>query len=481
MRDDLHNSVLVNKPVDDLDSLVDQFNTTLRTIFDKHAPMKSRTLTNKRENPWYNNEIHEQRKLRRKLTRIWRKTKSSTDKEKMISQRDLVHNMIHTAKSTFYQHAIIKAGTDSKTLFQITSELLSDRKVNPMPDAPLETNPNDFNAFFVENINRLKERFDDSSDYKTYDCNSIVTRFHEFLPIDLDQTRKLIESAPNKSCDLDPIPTVIFKSFIDTIAPVVQKIINTSLDTGTVPSAYKSATVKPLLKKPGLETLHKNYRPVSNLSFISKLIEQTVINQLEKHSEMNGLGDDLQSAYRPDHSTETALLHIVDDLLIAMDNRNAVCLGMLDLSAAFDTINHDIMIERLVTSQGIDAPAIDWFDSYLRGRTQRVVVENHMSDPIMVEDGAVQGSKIGCRLYKKYVEPLGKLLKQSNCANHGYADDNTIWIIVNPRSESSVHLGLQLLEHTIEDVRTWMYANKLCPNDSKTLNIVTQKICHNAP
>ena len=281
-----------------------------------------------------------------------------------------------------------------------------------------------------------------------------------------------LQSAPNKSCELDPIPTHILKSVTHTIAPIVQKIINISLDEGTVPPAYKTALVKPLLKNPGLEPIHKNYRLVSNLPFVSKLIEQSVIDQLEMHAKANDLEDDLQSAYRPNHSTETALLHRVDSLLVAMDNRKAVLLGMLDLSEVFDTINHDVMLERLHISYGLDTQATKWFESYLRGRTQRVVVENHTSDAVLVEDGAVQGSKIGCRLYKVYVEPLGKLLRDSSCSNHGYADDNTVWKVVNPTCESNVLLGLQSLEQTLEEVRTWMFANKLCLNESKTEFIV---------
>ena len=309
-------------------------------------------------------------------------------------------------------------------------------------------------------------------DHAAYDGNLVRSKLETFKAVDLEYVRKLIQKAPNKTCDLDPIPTSILKATIDTIAPIVLKIINTSLDTSKMPSAFKTAIVKPLLKKPGLDLIHKNYRPVSNLAFISKLIEQSVIDQLEKHSTNNDLDDNLQSACRPHHSTETALLHIVDDLLVTMDSRHAILLGMLDLSAAFDTINHDIMLERLSSSQGLAIPVIKWFESYLRGRTQRVVVDNCISEPIAVDDGAVQGSKIGCRLYKKYVEPLGKLLKHSDCSNHGYADDNTIWKSVNPASESSVYEGITSLEYTLEEVRSWMLANKLCLNDSKTEFIV---------
>ena len=287
----------------------------------------------------------------------------------------------------------------------------------------------------------------------------------EFQPITLQKAERLVLSAPSKTCALDPIPTQIVKSVVSTIGPVIQKIINLSLAQSVVPSEFKTAIVKPLLKKPNLELIHQNYRPVSNLPFVSKLLEQSVIDELEKHFENNDLNDEFQSAYRANHSTETALLHIVNNVLTSMDNRRTVCMVMLDLSAAFDTLDHDILIERLTTTQGLGPRVTGWFNSYLRRRTQRVSVDNATSDHIQLLDGAVQGSKMGCRLYKKYVEPLGNMLKKSECDYHGYADDNTIWKSVDPKSPLDIHTGLTALNNTIERTRSWMFENKLCLND----------------
>ena len=471
--EDLRKSKLVTEPADDIDSLVSQYNSTLAELLDKHAPIQVRTITKKQKNPWYTSDIHTQRKIRRRLTRKWRKSKSIRDKQAMIDQRNKVSQIINQAKSTFYQQTITNIGNDSKRLFQTIRELLGDRKINPMPPGktPVE-NANDFNHYFIDKINRLKSSFDQGSHHSTHDGNVIDQRLPEFRPLSLEKVTKLISTAPSKTCTLDPIPTSIVKSTVNTMAPIIQKIINQSLCRSIVPSDFKTAIVKPLLKKPGLDPIHKNYRPVSNLAFVSKLIEQSVIDQLDIHFEVNKLNDQLQSAYRAHHSTETALIHTVDDILTALDNRRAVCMGMLDLSAAFDTINHDIMIERLSTSQGVNEPITAWFNSYLRGRTQRTNVEDATSDYIILDDGAVQGSKLGCRLYKKYVEPLGKLFAESDCSFHGYADDNTIWKIVDPKSPRSVHSGMLSLETTIDQARVWMFANKLCLNDSKTEFIV---------
>ena len=282
----------------------------------------------------------------------------------------------------------------------------------------------------------------------------------------------MIQAAPPKSCALDPVPTHIVKSVSDTPGPLIHKIINLSLAQSKVPSSFKTAIVKPLLKKPELDTIHKNYRPVSNLAFVSKLIEQSVIDQIEHHFESNNLNDEFQSAYRANHSTETALLHITNNILLSMDNRRAVCMVMLDLSAAFDTLDHNIMLERLSNTQGLGPCITGWFESYLRGRTQRVSVDEATSDHLHLLEGAVQGSKMGCRLYKKYVEPLGNMLQHSDCDYHGYADDNTIWKQVDPKSSIDIEFGLRALNTIVEETRRWMFANKLCLNNSKTEFIV---------
>ena len=128
---------------------------------------------------------------------------------------------------------------------------------------------------------------------------------------------------------------------------LISDIINTSLRDGIVPESFKRALVKPLLKNPGLEFLEKNYRPVSNLSYIIKLAEHVVAAQLVTHIERHGMMEAHQSAYHSSHSMETALLKVKTDIIQALDNQEVACLILLDLSAVFDTIDHDILLNRL--------------------------------------------------------------------------------------------------------------------------------------
>ena len=147
-----------------------------------------------------------------------------------------------------------------------------------------------------------------------------------------------------------------------------------------IPKSLKTAHIRPLLKKTGLDSdILKNYRPVSNLTFISKVIEKVISGRLNEHLINNSLFDPLQSAYRDKHSTETALFKVQNDILSALDAGSSAILLMLDLSAAFDTIDHNILLSRLCNVYGITGNALDWFRSYLTGRIQHVVIEDCIS------------------------------------------------------------------------------------------------------
>ena len=146
-------------------------------------------------------------------------------------------------------------------------------------------------------------------------------------------------------------------------------MINLSLSTVTMPDCLKTAVITPKLKKSTLDFEEfKNVRPVSNLMFISKIIERDVAFQLNNYLDANGLNEVFQSAYKKHHSTETALLRVDNGILRAIDDQSTVILMLLDLSAAFDTVDHSILLNRLSSRFGIKGTALHWFKSYLTNR-----------------------------------------------------------------------------------------------------------------
>ena len=208
--------------------------------------------------------------------------------------------------------------------------------------------------------------------------------------------------------------------------PIVTSIMNKSLSSDIVPQCFKHASVKPLLKKASLDpNCLKHYWPVSSLPFLSKVLERIVLKQFLQHLQSHSLLEPFQSAYRKCQSTETASLRVVNDLLHASDSGCVSFLSLLDLSAAFDTIDHNILITRLRSTFGCSGTVLEWFIFCLSCRTQSVF-EGHESTPSVLKCGVLQGSVLGPLLFTLYTHPLSTVICQSGIFYHFFADDSQL-------------------------------------------------------
>ena len=180
---------------------------------------------------------------------------------------------------------------------------------------------------------------------------------------------------------------------------------------------------RPILKKPSLDKeIFKNYRPVSNLNFISKILERVAAVQLQTHLDEAGLMTAFQSAYRRHHSTESALLDIQNDILLNIAKGSVTALTLLNLSAAFDTIDYTILLDRLNVYYGISELALGWFKSYLLGSTHLVKVGSTLSHPAALQYGVPQGSVLGRILFSLYTNPISSVIHSHSSINcHFYA------------------------------------------------------------
>ena len=189
-----------------------------------------------------------------------------------------------------------------------------------------------------------------------------------------------MKNMSSKSSILDPIPGSLMKHFFNDLLPVIADIVNLSFDNATVPINFKEAVVEPTLKKESLDhEAYKNFRPISNLSFISKVTEKVVASRLNNHLDEADLHKIFQSAYKKAHSKERALMRIHNDILRAIDDNECVILVLLDLLAAFDTVDHQILLTRLRNRFGISGKALSWIKSYLSDRTQFVKIGDEKS------------------------------------------------------------------------------------------------------
>ena len=226
------------------------------------------------------------------------------------------------------------------------------------------------------------------------------------------------------------------------------------------------AAIRPGLKKPNLDSDDlKNYRPISNLTFISKLIEKCAHMQLTKYIEDNNLFADLQSGYRKAHSCETAITRIHNDLLCIMDSETNALLLLLDLSAAFDTVNHQLLIKRLCKLYGIRGNALKWIKSYLSCRSFRVCVKQSRSNEFVLEIGVPQGSILGPLLFILYTKELQEIVSKYGLSVHLYADDTQIYLSLDVHSGT---IDLSNITECFNEIRCWMSENFLKLNEDKT-------------
>ena len=309
---------------------------------------------------------------------------------------------------------------------------------NPLPKHENEENlANEFADYFIGKIEKIRQELDTNSKYTP--SNDKIPILSEFTEVTQDEVQKIIMNLATKNCELDPFPTSILKEVLPALLPSITAIMNTSLKLGVFVQKWKVAVIHPLLKKAGLELIPKNYRPVSNLPFLSKVLEQCVLIRFSQHCDSYSLLPDYQSAYRPNYSCETFLLKIINDMLWAMEKKNVTAMVVMDLSAAFNTVDHDILLSVLENKFVIKDVALRWFESYLRPRSCNVSISSAYSAQKQLPFSVPQGSCAGPSLFLAYASTLQEVKSIANCepgkpavALNGFADDHSVKKGVSP-------------------------------------------------
>ncbi|CAB4013870.1 Hypothetical predicted protein [Paramuricea clavata] len=337
----------------DLSVLIDKYENTLKETLQQHAPQKRRIITLRPLSPWYNEEIGQEKRNRRKLERRWRASGLCIDRQLYVKQCETVNAMIKNAKTTYYSSVISSNAHNQKVLFSTVDKLLHRKPEKRYPTASSTTE-----------LRNQEEQY------------AQCVKFINFQEVTEHEIENVIDKVGKKSCELDPVPAKIFQGCQKTLLPIITKISNESLQSGCMPEILKEAVLKPKLKKDSLDyEEYTNFRPISNLKFLSKVIEKVAAGQLLEHLANNKLEEPFQSAYKRFHSAETTLLKVQNDILVAIDNRKCVVLLLLDMSAAFDTVDHELLLQRMFKRFGIDGQVLRWFQSYLQNRTQSVVID----------------------------------------------------------------------------------------------------------
>jgi hypothetical protein len=447
-----------------------ELNILLESVLDKHAPLHKIVIRHdKKPSDWYclvADILPELKRERRRAERRWKKEPLTVTKQIYDMAKERVSNVIHDAMVSFYS-AKITACSSCKELFSAVACLVGKNNASPLPSVPEPKQlPTAFSSYFKDKILTLRQAFTPSDPVTEPSTTFSGAPFSRFSVVSETDVKELILSVPPKSSEADPIPSKLVVENLNVLISVITNIFNQSLIDGVFPSEFKSAVVKPLLKKAGLDPNDfRNYRPVSNLPFLSKILEKLVLRQLVAHLSQFSLLSEHQSAYRPNHSTETVLLSVFNNLLDALDKNQAILLLLLDLSAAFDTIDHDLLLHRLQFQFGITGTPLAWIQSYLTERSQSVHIGDLRSPSVGLDFGVPQGSVLGPVLFIIYTTPLTKVIEKFSVHHEMFADDTQLMRAEDPERFENL---IETLDNCVCDVAGWMNENKLKLNPKKT-------------
>ena len=454
---------------DNVDDIVNVWNTLFLEILDKHAPIKSHRVKKKYQPEWLSSEILDCMKQRNKYKR-------NGNISEYKQMRNKVTDLIDIAKKKTYQTKIEEGKSDPRTIWKLFKEFGLKGKGNDNEnnfaikcEDNIITAESDlaklFNNYFVNVASKLQEPIINSEfEYLNTFVESKVPNDVEFkIPLTNAAFVNTFLSNLNisKSTGLDNIGPKILKLSANIIAPSLVYIINKSITSGTFPSVWKEAKVKPLFKSGDKDDIN-NYRPISILPTVSKLIEKWVDVNFSLFLNNFSLLHKSQSGFRAKHSTESAMILMVDSWLKALNSGKLVGCVMVDFRKAFDLVDHQILLKKLQSYKCSDS-CLSWFNSYLINRTQRVVLNNELSDSSVVNCGVPQGSILGPLLFLLFINDLPLLLHDTVSFVDLYADDTTLY-----EQHSDLKTLQRNLQKSLNLLHDWCRKNGMVLNTLKT-------------
>ena len=451
--------------------------TTVNSIIDKHMPLKK--MTNKElklhYKPWITSGIIKSIERREKIHKKFIKCRNLQKKEELHKEFKALRNQIVTlcrqSKLLHYEKYFTDNANNAKTTWVGIKSIInikSTSKNEPssiIKDGEITSDPlevaNEFNRYFTTIAANLQGKiYHNNLNFNDYLLNRNDNSFF-IKPTDKYEILNLINKLNvQKSVGPHSIPTDIFHLIKINLADPLSNIVNLTFTTSTYPDNLKISKTKPIFKENGSKLECSNYRPISLLSNINKIIETLMHERLYNFLSTHHCIYNLQFGFRPGHSTNHALLSLTEEIRNALDNNLFACGIFIDLRKAFDTVDHDILLQKL-DHYGIRGAANDWFRSYLSNRKQIVSLNGFNSQELNVDFGVPQGSVLGPLLFLIYINDLHVAIKYSK--TYHFADDTNLLNKNKSLKQLKKHLNLDL-----RSLCKWLKSNKISLNASKT-------------
>ena len=454
------------KIFDDTNDTLDSWSSMFIEIVDKHLPLKTLRVKRKQQPKWLTPEIIEAIKTRDRY-------KSLNEDILYRSWRNKVVNLIKKSKKSQYSAIINENNNNPSSIWKLFKEIginkqksntsISKVKINGQECEDHNKMANAFNKFFVSIASNLKEPIENSNFEKlnTFCKNRVPDgTFFRFPQISVETVEKFLKHIDvSKATGCDNIGPRLLKIAAPYIAESVTYICNQSIKMSEFPEKWKEAKVTPLHKGGTKDDLN-NYRPISILPTMSKLLEKHIHDSLMTFLVKFNLLHKSQSGFRPNHSCETALIGMVSKWLESINKGSLIGTVMIDFKKAFDLVDHSVLLKKLKHYK-LSHQALSWFASYLSKRKQKVSLNNIISDDEMITDGVPQGSILGPLLFLMFINDLP--LYTDSATTDFYADDTTLYVV--GESLETIERNLQV---ALDCLAKWCKCNGMLINTAKT-------------
>ena len=461
----------------DVNYSMNNFITNFNEIMDKHMPLKKITQKEfkQRYKPWITNEILNKISIKTNLYKKYINAKNITEKERLHTKYKEIKNEItfltRSNKKVHYERYFSKNKNNLQKIWKGIKQIINiksktfDSPTCVESNGKLITDPisisNSFNEYFTSVADNIlaKRKYQGSKTFRDFLSNRLLENF-VFQECTIDDIKDIIKSMKSgKSYGPNSIPTYIMKTLDTKICAPLQKIFNLSMKSGVHPDILKLSKTIPVYKK-GSRLLVSNYRPISLLSNLNKILEKIVHKKIYTFLEDNKSIYSLQFGFRKKHSADDALIKITETIRNALDNNKIACGIYVDLQKAFDTVNHDILLAKM-EHYGIRGIANNWFSSYLTNRSQYVSILGYDSKTKQLNHGVPQGSVLGPLLFLIYINDLHFAIKHCNVFH--FADDTNLLKIDNPSKKME-----KMINADLKTLYNWLLANKISLNCDKT-------------